>query len=59
VYQKGQLIYKINAKSEIKDKGEMFLFGHWEDVVRDELDRMLQPMIFAVMDSVETFLSRR
>jgi|UniRef100_A0A7V3NVE7 hypothetical protein len=59
VYQKGQLIYKINAKSEIKDKGEMFLFGHWEDVVRDELDRMLQPMIFAVMDSVETFVSRR
>jgi len=59
VYQKGQLIYKINAKSEIKDKGEMFLFGHWEDVVRYELDRMLQPMIFAVMDSVETFLSRR
>ena len=59
VYQKDQLIYKIDAKSQIKDKGEMFLFGHWEDAIRDELDRMLQPMIFAVMDSIENFLSRR
>ncbi len=59
IYQKDKLLYRINAKSEVKDKGEMFLFGHWEDMVRDELDRMLQPMIFAVMDTVETFLSRR
>ncbi len=59
VYQKNQLVYKISTKSEIKDKGEMFLFGHWEDVVRDHIDRMLQPMIFAVLDSIENYLSRR
>jgi len=59
VYQKDKLLYKINASSQVDGKGEMFLFGHWEDAVRKDLDRMLQPMIFAVMDSIETFLSRR
>lgn len=58
LYKKDKLIYKINAKSNVNDKGEMFLFGHWEDVVREEIDKMLQPMIFAVLDSVETFLSK-
>ncbi|MEO0278755.1 MAG: hypothetical protein ABIM21_05735 [candidate division WOR-3 bacterium] len=59
VYEKDNLVYKVTAGSEVEDKGEMFLFGHWEDMVRRELDRMLQPMIFAVLDSVESFLSTR
>jgi hypothetical protein len=59
LYEKDQLVYKVSAGSEIEDKGEMFLFGHWEDIVRRELDRMLQPMIFAVLDSVESFLATR
>ena len=59
LYENEKLVYKVSAGSEIEDKGEMFLFGHWEDVVRRELDRMLQPMIFAVLDSVESFLATR
>lgn len=59
VYEKDNLVYKVTAGSEVQDKGEMFLFGHWEDMVRRELDRMLQPMVFAVLDSIESFLSTR
>ncbi|MGB9824247.1 MAG: hypothetical protein ACPLN0_04990 [Candidatus Hydrothermia bacterium] len=59
LYENEKLVYKVSAGSEIEDKGEMFLFGHWEDIVRRELDRMLQPMIFAVLDSVESFLATR
>jgi len=59
LYQNDRLLYTIRAKSHLQDKGEMFMWGHWEDIVKDELDRMLRPLIFTVLDSIDNFLARR